>query len=110
MLLAGLDQIFRVGIERALEEGGADVLDGPASPDGLVRSASESAPDAIVLGDRARETSVVAARLRAAAPRATVVLWSGGAQMVAVLAPDRDTPRMMPAPSPAELSKALLGQ
>jgi hypothetical protein len=110
VLLAGLDPIFRLGIVRALEESGADVLDGPAWPDDLVRRASEAAPDAIVLGDLVRETSVIMTRLRAAAPAATLVLWRMDAQMVAVLAPGSDTPRVMPASSAAELSRELLGR
>lgn len=110
VLLAGLDPIFRIGIARAIEESGADVLDGPAWPDDLVRSASDAAPDAIVLGDGSRETSVITKRLRDAAPAATVVLWHMGAQMVVVLAPGKKTPpRVVPAPAPAELSKELFG-
>ena len=110
MLLAGLDQISRIGIVRALEESGAEVRDGPAWPDDLVRSASKAAPDAIVLGGGARETSVITSRLRKAAPDATVMLWRTRAQTVTVLAPDKTTPpRVVRAPAPADLWKELFG-
>jgi hypothetical protein len=109
VLLAGLDPIFHLGIARALKEGGADVLDGPVWPDDLVRSASAATPDAIVLGDGSRETSLITTRLRKAAPKATVVLWHTDAQMVGVLAPGSEAARVVRAPSPKDLSKELFG-
>jgi hypothetical protein len=110
VLLAGLDPIFQVGIERALVDGGADVLpDIHTTADALVEQAATSCPDAIVLGDAPGSHPDLGSRMRAAAPAATIVLWGTDARMVAVLVPDAESPRLMPAPSAADLSKELFG-
>lgn len=109
MLLAGLDPIFQVGIARALSDSGADVLGDPhETVDALLQHASSSRPDAIVLGDVPSSGPDLSARLRVAAPGATIVLWRTDAQMVAVLVPDEEA-RVMPAPTAAELSNELFG-
>lgn len=96
---------------RALADGGAEVLDDPLPhPDALVRRAAESGPDAIVLGDVPSHSPDLSARLRAAAPGATLVLWGTDARDVAVLAPGAEAPRVMPAPTARELSQELFGQ
>jgi hypothetical protein len=111
VLLAGLEPIFQVGMARALSDGGADVLDGvQPDSDALVRRAAESGPDAIVLGDgQPGSAPDLGARLRAAAPGATLVLWRMDADVVAVLTPGEDNPRVIPAPTAQELSKELFG-
>ena len=109
MLLGGLDPIFEVGIARALGDGGADVIaDGRRGADGLVSQASDRAPDAIVLGDGPGSTPDLGARLRVAAPRATIVLWRKDAHMVALLAPGAGAPRMVPAPTAHTADQLLI--
>lgn len=111
MLLAGLEPIFQVGIERALAEGGADVVDDSGSDaDALVRQAADRAPEAIVIGDGASVAPDLCSRLRAAAPRATLVLWRADARMVGVVDPGADGPRLIPAPGAEELSTELIGR
>jgi hypothetical protein len=111
VLLAGFDPIFQVGIARALVDGGAAVLDDTQpTPDALVRRAADSGPDAIVLGDAHGSDPHLGARLRAAAPGATLLLWRTGARAVAVLVPGADAPRVVPAPTAAELSDELFGR
>ena len=110
VLLAGLDSIFQVGVARALTDGGADVLDEALpSADALVRRAAERSPDAIVFGDGLTSAMELGARLRVAAPDATLVLWRAKASVVAVLEPGVASPRVMPAPTAAELSNELFG-
>jgi hypothetical protein len=110
VLLGGLDPIFEVGIARALGEGGADVIsDAHRGADGLVLQATDSHPDAIVLGDGPECTPDLGARLRAAAPAATIVLWRSDATTVALLTPGADAPRMMPAPTADQLLVELFG-
>ena len=109
VLLAGLDPIFHLGMARALTDGGAVILEeSQPDADALVRRAADSGPDAIVLGDRPGQPDL-GARLRAAAPGATLVLWRTDARMVAVLSPGCETPRVMPAPTAGELSNELFG-
>jgi hypothetical protein len=112
ILLAGLDPIFEVGMARAAVDGGAEVVEaGCSDVDALVRAASEARPDAIIFGDgdpaRAVQTG---ARLRAAAPKATLVLWRHDALAVGVLVPGERLPRVMPAPAAEELCKELFGR
>jgi hypothetical protein len=110
VLLAGLDSIFQVGVARALADGGAEVLDETLSnADALVRRAAERSPDAIVFGDGLISAAELGARLRVAAPAATLVLWRADASAVAVFEPGVDSPRVMPAPTAAELSNELFG-
>jgi hypothetical protein len=111
VLLAGLSPILQVGIERALVDGGATVLDGElADPDALVRRAGESSPDAIVLGDGSSGSLELGARLRAAAPGTTLVLWRTDASVVAVLGPHSDSARVIPAPTAEELMNELFAR
>jgi hypothetical protein len=110
VLLGGLDPIFEVGIARALGEGGAEVIsDAHRGADGLVLQATDSHPDAIVLGDGPDCTPDLGARLRAAAPSATIVLWRSDATTVALIAPGAEAPRMMPAPTADQLLVELFG-
>ena len=97
----------QVGMERALVDGGIGIVDQiNPNPDALVRLAAECGPDAIVLGGGASNVNDLGARLRAAVPRATLVLWRTDARMVAVLQPDAE-PRVMPAPKAEELANEL---
>jgi hypothetical protein len=110
VLLGGLDPIFEVGIARALGERGADVIgDDRAGADGLVLQATDACPDAIVLGDGPGSAPDLGARLRAAVPAATIVLWPSDARMVALIAPGADPPRVLRAPTPDQLLTELFG-
>jgi hypothetical protein len=87
-----------------------DVLDDTLpNPTALVSRAAESSPDAVVVGDGPSSTPDLGARLRAAAPGATLVLWRTDASVVAVLVPGAASPRVMPAPTAAQLSSELFG-
>lgn len=111
VLVTGLDPIYQVGMARALEDGGAEVLDEThPNPDTLVRRVAERVPDAIVLGDGLSSVPELSARLRAAAPEATLMLWRADSRVVAVLVPGADAPRVVPAPTAAELSSELFGR
>ena len=111
VLVAGLDPILQVGIVRVLADGGAEVFEEThPNPDALVRWTAERGPDAIVLGDGLGGAPDLSARLRAAAPGATLMLWRTNARLVAVLAPGADAPRVMPAPTASELSDELFGR
>jgi hypothetical protein len=111
VLLAGLDPISQLGMIRALRDGGAEVLDGcDSAADDIVRRAAEARPDGIVVGDGPSTPADLGARLRAAARSATLVLWRREDGAVAVLDPGSDSPRVMPAPSAAELAHELFGR
>jgi hypothetical protein len=111
VLVAGLDPIFQVGIVRALADEGAEVFEQtPPSPDALVRWTAEHGPEAIVLGDGLGGAPDLTARLRAAAPMATLMLWRTDARVVTVLTPGVGAPRVIPPPTPSELAAELFGR
>ena len=107
VLLGALDPILRVGIARALVEGGAAVVDHATETDALVAHAAESLPDAVVVGPR---PSGLSARLRAAAPAATVIVWRGDEEVIEVLDPGTSAPRVIPAPAAERLHGELFGR
>ena len=107
VLLGALDPILRVGIARALVEGGAAVVDHATEADALVARAAESRPDAVVVGPT---PSGLTARLRVAAPAATVVVWRGDDEVIEVLAPGTSAPRVVPAPAAERLHRELFGR
>ena len=107
VLLGALDPILRVGIARALMEGGAAVVGHAAEADALVARAAESLPDAVVVGPT---PSGLSARLCMAAPAATVVVWRGDEEVIEVLAPGTSAPRVVPAPAAERLHGELFGR
>jgi hypothetical protein len=106
VLLGALDPILSVGITRALEEGGAAVVDHASEADTLIARAAESRPDAVVVGPT---PSGLRERLRVAAPAATVVVWRGDDELIEVLSPGTSAPRVMPAPAAERLHGELFG-
>ena len=106
VLLGALDPILRVGIARALMEGGAAVLDHAIEADAVVARAAECRPDAVVVGP---SPSGLCARLRMAAPAATVVVWRGDEEIIEVLTPGTSVPRVVPAPAAERLHGELFG-
>lgn len=103
---------------RALVDGGAEVVDatrgdgadGDDDGHALMRRATELHPDLIVLDDTAAGGRDMRARLRAAAPGATLVLWRKGGDAVAVMGPGDEARRVVPAPSAKELVNELFGR
>ena len=106
VLLGALDPILRVGIARALMEGGAAVVDHATEADALVARAAECLPDAVVVGP----APGLSARLRVAAPAATVVIWRGDEEIIEVLSPGSAAPRVVPAPAAERLHGELFGR
>jgi hypothetical protein len=107
VLLGALDPILRMGIARALVEGGDAVVDHASEADALVARAAESRPDAVVVGPK---PSGLSARLRLAASAATVVVWRGDEEVIEVLAPGTSAPRVVPAPAAERLHGELFGR
>jgi DNA-binding NarL/FixJ family response regulator len=107
VLLGVLDPILRVGIARALVEGGATVVDHATEADALVARAAECRPDAVVVGP---SPAGLSARLRVAAPAATVVVWRGDQEVIEVLTPGTSAPRVVPAPAAERLHGELFGR
>jgi DNA-binding NarL/FixJ family response regulator len=106
VLLGALDPILSVGITRALEDGGAAIVDHAGEVEALVAHAAESLPDAVVVGP---SPIGLTERLRLAAPAAMVVVWRGDEELIEVLAPGTSAPRVVPAPAAERLHGELFG-
>ena len=109
VLLGNLEPIVRLGMVAVLEEDGAEVIGHEKRPQALVLMAERLQPDLVVLDLHERSARELAARVRAAAPDATVVLWTRDEDAVELLDPGATAPRR-PSGDPAQaLLRALRG-
>jgi len=92
VLLGDLEPIVRLGMETVLRENGAEIVD--------------EAPDAVVLDIAHGSSRALAARIRRASPRTTVVLWARDEEVMEVLG--AAPPRRVLSPGVEELSRAVL--
>ena len=91
VLLANLEPIARLGMQKMLSTGGIEVLG--ESDGALVAQVSRAIPDAVVLGvdeDAGRE---LVEQVRAAAPNAKVILWARDETEMQVFEPGSARPR-----------------
>lgn len=111
VLLGTLDPILRLGIVRALLDGGVNVIDGAVTADALVERAATSAPNVVVLGAAAGGAggAELRARLQSAAPGATLVVWMDDAELIEVLAPGAKHAMVRSAPVAERLADELFG-
>ena len=107
VLLVNLEPLARLGMLQVLAARGLEVLDDESPTDGLVEDVSRLSPDAIVLGLGGRTTSDLRERVRAAAPRAKVILWSSDETEMQVFDPGSRTPRHVAAPDADALVSEL---
>ncbi len=103
VLLGDLEPIAVLGMTAVLGEAGIEVVGTETRQPALVLLAGGLRPDAVVL-DRA--SRVLAARVRAASPGTTVVLWARDEAAMEVLPPGGGAPRRA---DPGELCGELQG-
>jgi DNA-binding NarL/FixJ family response regulator len=104
VLLGNLEPIVRLGMAVVLEENGIEVIGEEVRPQPLVLLAGRLRPDAVVLDLHHRDSRELAARLRAASPETTVVLWTRDEDVMEVGA------RRIVSPTPEDLSAVLRGR
>jgi DNA-binding NarL/FixJ family response regulator len=106
VLLGNLEPIVRLGMAAVLREDGVEIVDDAGAP--LVPLARRLRPDAVVLDIADASSRGLSARIRRAAPEATVVFWARDEDVMDVLAPGARDPRRVLAPDVAQLSRAVL--
>ena len=75
MLLANLEPMALLGMSQVLADGGIDVVSDGGRSGFIVAEARRLSPDAVVLGRADDEAGELSAQIRAAAPRAKVIVW-----------------------------------
>lgn len=98
VLLGNLEPMARLGMLQILAESGLEVLDDQSPSEALVEDVKRLSPDAIVLDLGGLTTSELRERVRAAAPRAKVILWSRDETEMQVFEPGSRTPRRVDDP------------
>jgi DNA-binding NarL/FixJ family response regulator len=107
VLLGPLEPMVALGMRAVLGEDGCAIVGEEARPAALVLVAGRVRPDAVVLDLLAPAVRELAARVRLAAPEATVVLWARDEDAMEVLDPGADAPRRFSADLPLALREAL---
>lgn len=107
VLLAHLDPMVRVGLVRALDEQGIDVLGEERDEDALLLTAELAVPDAIVLGSDGDGAPALGARLRGVVPSAKLILLQRDESGSEVLDPGSRKPRAMCSPMSEALVREL---
>ena len=105
-MLTHLEPIVRLGLARALAEDDIVVLGDERDGDDAVLTAQQALPDAIVLGGDDERSTALAARLRAAAPGATLILFARDEDGSQIFDPSSGAPRQIGAP----VAEALLAE
>jgi DNA-binding NarL/FixJ family response regulator len=88
VLLGDLEPIMRVGMSRILAAEGIDVVeDDDAQQRGIVAEAASLSPDAVILDLDAGGGRELGDQVRAAAPKAKVILWARDESEMEILEP-----------------------
>lgn len=105
-MLANVEPMVRLGLVRTLAEDQIDVLGHELDDDGVVLTARQACPDAIVLGSDELGSADLAERLRAAVPAVKLIFFLRDEHGLNVLDPRAASPRRMRAP----ISEVLLAE
>jgi DNA-binding NarL/FixJ family response regulator len=106
-LLGNLDPVTCLGMARVLEEGGLQVVGNASQPEALVDEARRLQPDSVVIGFDGEASSELGARVRTAAPGATVILWARDETEMRVFDPGSSRARRVASSAPAALLHEL---
>lgn len=84
ILIGNVRPILRLGLLAMLTEAGMDVVGQEAKPHEIVAAATRLLPDAAVLDRDEEQSRLLCARVRAASPSTTVILWSRDETLIEV--------------------------
>ena len=87
--------MVRLGMSRVLADGGVEVVMDEGQPDTLVAEARRLRPDAVVLALDGSTSGALREEVRAAAPRAKVILWARDETEMHVFDPGSSAPRLI---------------
>ena len=93
VLLGNLEPLVRMGMERALEDYGCEVVGDPTAD--IVGQAGHLRPDAVVLDLDHGRTQELVLLVRSASPQSKLILWARDEDVMEVVDPGADTPRLI---------------
>ena len=106
MLLGNLEPITALGMTEVLVHGGIDVLSDSGRRGLIMEEVQRLSPDAVVLGRADEDAGELSARIRAAAPRAKVIVWERDETGMEIFEPGSTTSRRVD----TEIHAALLSE
>jgi AmiR/NasT family two-component response regulator len=110
VLLGNLDPVLTLGMTAVLEDDGVDVVGAEPRAAALVLMAGRLRPDAVVLDLEQPASHELSARVRAASPETTVVLWTRDEAVMEVVDPGASEPRRVFTPVPELRSELMRSQ
>ena len=94
VLLGNLEPVVRLGMARALEEQGCEVVGGDTAGD-VVSQAQLLRPDAVVLDLDHGSSQELVLLVQSASPRSKLILWTRDEDVMEVVDPGTSTPRLI---------------
>jgi DNA-binding NarL/FixJ family response regulator len=93
VLLGNLEPLVQLGMSRALEDEGVEVVAEEGPPPDVVAHVRRLHPDTVVLGMDGRTSRELGEQVRAAAPDTKVILWARDETEMEVFDPGSTAPR-----------------
>lgn len=112
VLVGNLEPVVRLGMVRALEENGCQVVGhhGAHMSHDIVRQAQMLRPDAVVLDLDDGAVQELGRQVQTASPRSKLILWARDEHVMEVVDPGASVPRLIVDAVPEELQRELSWQ
>jgi AmiR/NasT family two-component response regulator len=108
VLVGNLEPVVRLGMVRALEESGCEVVgDGLLDVRDIVVQAGRLRPDAVVLDLDDRAVQEIGRQVQSASPGSKLILWARHEDVMEVVDPGATSPRLIVDAVPEELHREL---
>ncbi len=95
VLLGNLEPLVRMGMTRALQDYGCDLVGDPDGSSDIVGQAEHYRPDAVVLDLDHRSTQELVTLVRSASPTSKLILWARDEDVMEVVDPGASAPRLI---------------
>ncbi len=95
VLLGNLEPLVRMGMERALEDYGCELVGDPGGSADIVGQAGHLRPDAVVLDLDHGRTQELVLLVRSASPQSKLILWARDEDVMEVVDPGASSPRLI---------------
>jgi DNA-binding NarL/FixJ family response regulator len=108
VLLGDLEPMVCMGMNAVLREDGVEILGHETRPAALLLLTGRLRPDAVLLDLSRADSHELSARVRAASPETTVILWARDEDAMEVFDPGSPIPRRFHSELPEELRGELI--
>ena len=95
VLLGNLEPLVRMGMARALEDYGCELVGDPDGSADIVGQAEHLRPDAVVLDLDHGGTQELVLLVRSASPQSKLILWARDEDVMEVVDPGASSPRLI---------------